>query len=321
MIRTITIALLLLAVTAHGQTLTSFSSPAIGLYAPTYCPRAWIGLQALDPSDTTNTWNLERTIGARFVKAGLDWSLASTNWSRFDQIMSLSAGQHVIVRFFGTNAIAESNALVSSIARYGSQIWGVDAYGEADAPPPNGWTNSITDTCTNLAKYITMARYVINQAGYNGKIRLIGPSLSQSYVDGYCSNFYALGVLSNLDVIASDDYFACPGNGQCINSGSYVHPANSPGSGYPNLAGRIENMQYWAAQAGATNFVILEEYGLYSGDTNDAVETRQTLATNNCVALLSNPQGPIGTCPWNNAEPNGTWGPAIPAVMQWPCTQ
>jgi hypothetical protein len=272
------------------------------------CPQSWLGMQALDPLDTTHTHALQQALNPRFVKAGVDWSLASTNWSRADSIMALNANYNIIVRFFITNSVAESNALVATIARYTNEIWGVDAYGEPDATLGTDNTSSVT----LYSSYVKMARYVINQAGYNGKIRLIGPSLSQSYVDGYCSNLYSLGVLSNLDVIAADDYFACPGNGQCDIDGPYTHPNDSPGAGYPNLAGRIADMQYWASQAGATNFVLLEEYGLYNGDTNDATATRAIVATNQaCAILLSDPQGPIGSCPWNNALVNGLWDTAI----------
>jgi hypothetical protein len=273
-----------------------------------FCPQPWIGEQALDPLDTSQTHALQRQLNPRYVKVGIDWSLASTNWSRCDSIFALNANYNIIVRFFIANTIAESNALIATIARYTNEIWGVDAYGEPDATLGTDNTSSVT----LYSSYVKMARYIINQAGYNGKIRLIGPSLSQSYVDGYCSNLYTLGVLSNLDVIGADDYFACPGNGACTNAGPYTHPNNSPGVGYPNLAGRIENMQYWAARAGATNFVVLEEYGLYSGDTNDATTVRTIVTTNQaCAILLSDPQGPIGTCPWNDTLPNGTWGAAI----------
>jgi hypothetical protein len=271
-------------------------------------PRPWIGVQALDPLDTSQTHALQRQLNPSYVRMAIDWSLASTNWSRYDAMFALNTNCNIILLYYGTNVLAESNALVATIARYTNAIWGVDAFNE-----PDGNLGSVT----NYVPYVTMVRYVINHAGYAGKIRLLGPSTANSWIDGYASNLRALGVLSKFDVIAAHDYFACPGNGACTNAGPYTHPNDSPGVGYPNLAGRIQNMQYWAAQAGAANVVVLEEYGLYSGNTNDAFTTAQIAATNNCVLILNDPQGPIGLCPWNNAEPDTTWSPAIRQLLSF----
>jgi hypothetical protein len=200
----------------------------------------------------------------------------------------------------------------------------VDAYNEPNALPSFTNANSATQA-DSYNPYVLACRWVINQAGYKGVIRLLGPSLSYDYIDGYASVMYADGTWSNLDVIAAHDYFACPGNGVAgIVTGAYVHVTDSPGVGYPNLAGRIQNMQTWAATNGASSTVFLEEYGLFSGDAGDARLTAQIVSSNKAVMILSNPNGPVGQDAWNNALGGGVtqayWDAVMYALMNTACT-
>jgi len=285
----------------------------------------------------------------------------TTNWAYIDNLFSGNAKYNKILCFYQTDVATFSNSLVHTIARYMDTIWGVDAYSEPEdgslGTPysPAQWSNYVA--------YVNTARYVIDQAGYGRgrspgvpQIRLLGPCDVNDWVDGVLSNLYCnFGrAFSNLDVIAAHDYFACPGNGCCKHgmcnadglctnycppnitdpaSGTnayspcclYVHPTDSPGPGYANLAGRIQNMQYWASVAGATNLVILEEYCLYSGDVNDARTTAQILGSNQNVAIvLSSPNNGMGTassCPTANALSNATWDAAMTAFMNEACSQ
>jgi len=271
------------------------------------CP--WIGIAGFDPRDAPTARALVAALPPSFSRLALDESLFATNWSFADSQIAASKniGANLIVSVMNTNdLVAYSNSLAAVIQRYTNEIWGTEAYSEPDSLG-----------ITNYIAYLTTARYVIDSLGYHEKIKLCGPSLSQSWMNSYLSNLWVLGVISNIDVVTAHDYFACPGNGalttcnpQGICAGTYAHPYESPSPGYPNLPGRIANMHYWAAVAGATNLVIFTEYGLYSGETNDAAVTADIAAANDCVLCLSSPEEPFGSLPWNHLLSNG-WDTAM----------
>lgn len=315
-------AILLLLLVLSGYTTSAQSSINLSHTQAvlSFCPRPWIGLSGLDPSDSDATHTLELTLKPAWVRFTLNYGGTSNDWTRNDGLFSLNASAKIIAAINNTNDLTVySNAVKAIFARYTNSIWGWLAYGEP---------NFTADSATNYATYVKVARYLIDSGGYKGIIRLCGPSTANDFLDGFL-NFLPMVALTNLEVIDAHDYFACPGNGVCTNgmctvdglcSGTYAHPSDSPSGGIPNLAGRIANMRSWAVTAGATNLLIIDEYGLYSGDTGDARLTATTIGTNQpCIAILSTPNGPVGNCPWNHATPAVGWDVTLLQLLNTSC--
>lgn len=318
---------------------------------PSFCTRSWTGCSGLDPNDTAATHTLQRTLlnpGWTYFPVNYTNGM---NWTYADAKVALNAGSKIIAGIFNTNDLTvASNAMVAVISRYTNSLYGWIAFSEPDTLP--SYTNADQTTqADSYIPYVTLARGIINQLGYKGKILLAGPKLSQSYIDSYAVAMYNKGAWSNLDLIITDDYYACPGNGgytngmcnpdgSCTNgtctswSGTnclaystntfttYYHPYNAAG-GNPNLQARILDMQKWAATNNITQPVVFTEYGLYSGNVGDATYAAAIFGINHAVCIFSSPNGPMGLFPWNNGLGGGVsnayWDAAMNAFMNQTC--
>lgn len=309
---------------ASCQGVSSVSvTPNWNLSTNTFCPRSWIGTTALNPGDSAITHATQATIRGLYTRFTFDYGGTSNNWAFNDTLVTNNAAYKIIAAIQNTNdPSVYSNAVKQIFTRY-TNLWGWLAYGEPDFSAASA---------TNYAGYVKLARYLIGPKGSTP--RLCGPSTANDFLDGFL-NFLPIVALTNLDVIDAHDYFATPGNGSftnvtCFPSGvctgaTYAHPTDSPGAGIPPLDGRISNMWFWATQAGASSNVIIDEYGLYSGDANDARLMAGIVARNQpCVILLSTPQGPVGQQPNNNGIPDingniiGFWTP-VTELMRTAC--
>jgi hypothetical protein len=338
---------LLLAVTAQAQAVLTFNSGRV-YDQNSFCPKPWIGIQGFSPTDQPVTQALEYQMVSRGapVRFSIFLTDALTNyWGNNDAFfLANSNAANIIISLDNSNAVAESNALISIIARYqggagGSgftnRIWGIDAYNEPDGLP--SYTNGGATQANDYIPYLKACRTVIDNSGYGRgsahPVRLLGPCLSYDYIDGYAAALYNSNVWSMIDVVAAHDYFATPtgvqnnNTGVCTNawqtSTNYCHPYMACGGGFPNLQIRLQNMQTWAATNGASPTVIIEEYGLFNMNPGDAQSACLFIGQAGAVVIFNAPVGPTTQCPWNNGLGGGLtnayWDAAMNEFMNTAC--
>ena len=148
--------------------------------------------------------------------------------------------------------------------------------------------------------------------------RLVGPNLYTSHHPAYMDELVRLGTLGCLDILAMHDYMGCPGRGTAPTKpwGEYGHPTQVLDYGHtPDLMGRIEWLRSYVKYTRNVfpddPKIMYTEFGIYSGDINDAKLAAVISRLTEVPFILSTPNSPVGITPFSN----GVYGPNVGGVF------
>lgn len=280
-----------------------------------------LGMSGLHPWGIEETHKLLREINGLYTVPYIDyhiWYNGKENLKPedapafYDKVISLNSEYRQILRFSPIPDDKRAEFVKMIIERY-PNVWGVAPVSEIAS-------------AEEAAKTIKSFREILPD------IRLVGPHYPTSYNVEYMDTLLKLGAIQCLDVIAMHDYYACPGRGTIPpppwDGMPYAHP-NEAMDYFPNMFNRINWLKEKYVPFLRPNFndgikIIYAEYGLYSGNVNDAKLAALVSRYTGVPLILSSPQGPMGSYPYCHAiytkqedgSVTGKWNDAVNMLLE-----